>query len=276
MTRAWWSPPVLLGLLGAGCAGELSSDEPGTPPADEQAMVAVESPRAELAASPGEPEAAEPETAEAEAAEPERPYDPRWVDAVRQVVGTYSAWGRVDDEARWAPFLCRMPLPASARISESDDRGTHGEKLYTVYAMDPVAYGAEPSALRPGVSPELPELQQVIVKESFRPVPWDEAQDAKGVFFSDLRPAIRDGQRFVPGERQGLFIMMQTKGELPGTDAGWIYATVEPDLMTVSAVGAIVSCSGCHQQAGPGRLFGLPGFFRPTPSSANGAPRAQP
>ena len=27
------------------------------------------------------------------------------------IAAEYLAWGRVDDELRWAPFLCRQPLP---------------------------------------------------------------------------------------------------------------------------------------------------------------------
>src|SRR4051794_19528456 len=27
----------------------------------------------------------------------------------REIAAAYTAWGRVDDELRWAPFLCRIP-----------------------------------------------------------------------------------------------------------------------------------------------------------------------
>lgn len=187
------------------------------------------------------------------------PLDERWVDEVHAVVAQYRGWGRVDDEMRWAPWLCRMPRPATARISESDDPSTHGRKLYTLYAMDPVAYGAQPTAMAMGEGGgPVDGLRQVIVKESFSPVPWDEAQDPDAqVWEQRLQPAVRDGERFVPGEPQGLFVMMQVKGDVAGTDAGWIYATVEPTGQRVTAVGAIDGCMGCHQQAGDGRLFGL-------------------
>ena len=38
----------------------------------------------------------------------------------------YKTYGRVDDELRWAPFLCRMPLPGIPRQSASRDAATHG------------------------------------------------------------------------------------------------------------------------------------------------------
>src|SRR5688572_32842039 len=50
------------------------------------------------------------------------------------IADEYPAWGRVDDEIRWAPYLCRQPSPGVARQSASTDSGTHGQKLYSVFA----------------------------------------------------------------------------------------------------------------------------------------------
>ena len=55
---------------------------------------------------------ASPERAPAprEAAAPS--VDSRFTEDLLKVGAGYLKWGRVDDEARWAPFLCRRPLPA--------------------------------------------------------------------------------------------------------------------------------------------------------------------
>jgi hypothetical protein len=272
------STALVLGLLALGCAGtsELSAEGEAEPPVAGQAV-------AEPTSAGG--------TANAAPAAEATPFDARWTDEVRAVVSLYEGWGRVDDEMRFAPWLCRMPMAAQARVSASDHEATHGEKLYTLYAMDPVAYGAQPSASMPGVGAAAPiaGLSQVIVKESFAPVPLDDEREARlgsgvdgAVGEHRLRPAQKDGKRFVAGERKGLYVMMKTDAAAEGTDAGWIYATVKPDMITVTAVGVIDSCAGCHAEAGDGRLFGLPGLAAPPapPSSgqklgpnANAAPR---
>src|SRR4051812_33071032 len=36
---------------------------------------------------------------------------------VLAIAAEYQAWGRVDDELRWAPGLCRQPLPGVAHQS---------------------------------------------------------------------------------------------------------------------------------------------------------------
>lgn len=265
------STALSLGLLALGCAGasELSEGE-AEPPVAAQAQ-------AEPTPAVGTANAAPATEGEA------TPFDARWTDEVRSVVSLYESWGRVDDEMRFAPWLCRMPMAAQARLSASDHAATHGEKLYTLYAMDPVAYGAQPSASMPGEGATAPiaGLSQVIVKESFAPVPLDD--DGEGRLGSGvdgsvgehrLRPAEKDGKRFVAGERRGLYVMMKTDAATEGTDAGWIYATVKPDMITVTAVGMIDSCAGCHAEAGDGRLFGLPGLAKPPAAHhANAAPR---
>src|SRR5262249_5744894 len=44
----------------------------------------------------------------------------------------YKKWGRVDDEMRWSPELCRLPNPGRAYLSASADEATHGRKLYSL------------------------------------------------------------------------------------------------------------------------------------------------
>jgi len=57
-----------------------------------------------------------------------------------EIAQTYEAFGRVDDEARWAPYYCRRPNPATARFSASRETTTHGQKLYSLFAKDRPAY----------------------------------------------------------------------------------------------------------------------------------------
>ena len=74
-----------------------------------------------------------------------------------------------------------------------------------------------------------------------------------------MRPAYKDKQRYVPGQRRDLFIMVQLSPTLPGTDEGWIYGTVTPDRKRVTSIGRVDNCMSCHTSAPHGRLFGLPG-----------------
>jgi len=259
-----WSIGLFVGLFALGCAGasELAAGEGEAEPpvAAEQAAVSPAPSQTARTTPPAEPN---PAPSRSSAATEAVPFDSRWADEVRSVVAAYESWGRVDDEMRWAPGLCRMPFAAVAHVSQSEHEDTHGQKLYTLYAMDPEAYGARPSAM--GKPALLSGLSQVIVKESFAPMPLEDGLDTKlsrgpsgGMGEHDLRPAERDGKRFFAGERKGLYVMMKTDGAADGTDAGWVYATVKPDMITVTAVGVIDSCADCHAEAGDDRLFGLP------------------
>src|SRR5262245_288364 len=55
--------------------------------------------------------------------------DQQFVADVKSAFAEYKSWGRVDDEMRWAPWLCRMPMPAYPHMSKADDGG-HARKLY--------------------------------------------------------------------------------------------------------------------------------------------------
>ena len=238
--------PWLVIVLVAACAPEPTQ---GTElPAPVQAVQATPSP-APAAAVQVEP----PATPVA----PEE-NDPRWHATLRAISAGYAQWGRVEDEMRWAPWLCKLPMPARARLSDSGDDATHGRKLYTLYAKDPVAYGARQSAMAEPDAPGLVDLTQVIVKEAWKPVVSDVPVQGtmSGERRENLLPALHDGKAYVPGEKAGLYVIFKPARTELATDAGWVYGTLTPDG-TVTAAGRVGSCMGCHQQATQERLFGL-------------------
>lgn len=88
--------------------------------------------------------------------------DERFHPRLRAAARIYLGYGRVDDEARWAPFLCRMPRPARVRMSASADPRTHGRKLYYLFAKHRDDYmGHDARTPQP--------VGQVIVKEAWAP-----------------------------------------------------------------------------------------------------------
>ena len=208
----------------------------------------------------------------AASARPEGPFDARLL----EIAKNYRSYGRVDDETRWAPWLCRMPMPSLARVSRSEDDATHGEKLYFLFARQRDAY------LRVG-SGQAAKPGQVIVKESWHPVELSEnadgiaeqlqrraflpkesrklvAHDSGKTFAtrgSYVPYAKKDGKLFKADRLAGLFIMFKTDAEAASTDNGWVYGTVTADGRQVTAAGRIQSCMNCHQEAPHGRLFGL-------------------
>jgi hypothetical protein len=148
-----------------------------------------------------------------------------------KIAATYESYGKVDDQARWGPFLCiAPPRPAALRASASKDEKTHGKKLYYLFAKDRQAYVQPKDKTQP--------VGQVIVKEAWIPA------------------ATSTPERPVAGERGPLYIMMKT-GD-PAGDEGWIYATTSPDRKTLTASGKIASCMECHQTKTRDRIFGLP------------------
>lgn len=183
-------------------------------------------------------------------------------DELLQVAKDYKSWGRVDDETRWAPELCR-PEPSVSRFSASKDADTHGQKLYSMFAKNRKEY----ALLKP-----LPQSTgQVIVKESWVPEETTEVKPGD----IDARKAVSDGKRsrsdgqhypyatkgdkvFKASKLAGLYIMMKVDAKSPDADEGWIYGTISADLKTVTASGKIESCMKCHQDAKSDRLFGLP------------------
>lgn len=174
-----------------------------------------------------------------------------FTEQVLAIAAEYQTWGRVDDELRWAPFLCREPLPGIARPSTSEDPATHGQKLYSVFAKNRASY------------PNGPHVGQVVVKESWVPeaVPTPDGGfkptavfDAGDHFYPYARS---DGGVFRAAEKAGLFIMFRVDPVTADSDQGWVYATVSKEG-AVSSVGRVGSCMGCHEMATHERLFGVP------------------
>jgi len=244
---------VLVIMTLAACAPEPARSEPPTAveatqqaPAAEPAPI-VEAPNANAAPAPAPAPAASPGPVA---------NDPRWHATLRAIAAGYTTWGRVDDQMRWAPTLCAMPQPARARISASGDESTHGRKLYTLYAKDPAAYGAQKSFMPAPEVTGLADIAQVVVKEAFVPVETAKPDRSMG-FGRELMPAEHGGKTFVPGDPLGIYVVFQPKKNSPDTDAGWVYGTVSADLKTVTSSGKVASCMGCHQKVPKGRLFGL-------------------
>jgi len=178
---------------------------------------------------------------------------------VLAIAADYLAWGRVDDELRWAPDLCRQPLPGVARQSGSDDPGTHGQKLYSVFAKNRAAY------------PSGPQTGQVVVKQSWRteavteadggfaPEKWRPTDGGTTITADHFYPYAKgeDGGVFRATEPAGLYLMWKVEPATPDTDEGWVYATILPSG-EVTAAGRVSSCMGCHEVATHERLFGVP------------------
>ena len=182
------------------------------------------------------------------------PLVPAFATQALAVAGEYVSWGRVDDELRWAPFLCRQPLPGVARPSESNDSTTHGQKLYSVFVKNHDAY------------PNGPYDNQAVVKQSwtaelvsgpdaaFNPKSYRPSPDAGNHFYPY---AAGDGGVYRAAAPAGLFIMFKVDPATPETDDGWVYATVSP-AGAVTSAGRVQSCMGCHEVATHERLFGVP------------------
>jgi hypothetical protein len=170
------------------------------------------------------------------------------------IAGEYTGWGRVDDELRWAPFLCRIPLPGVARMSESSDPATHGRKLYSVFVKRRDAYPAGPQA-----------GDQVVVKESWTAEPVTTPYNPEAVAHqgpnasgNHFYPYARKGDAvYRAGAPAGLYLMFKVDPPTADTDQGWVYATLTPDRR-VTAAGRVASCMGCHEHAPHDRLFGVP------------------
>jgi hypothetical protein len=197
--------------------------------------------------------------------------DPQFHSRLLKIAEVYTAYGRVDDEFRWAPWFCRMPDPSQPRFSQSADETTHGRKLYSVFARDRDSYMQNPETIRVG---------QIIVKESWVPqelagkLPLDPVVAAEPKFTvpKDLAPlgigAILTGSdHFRPfaqkkdkwyraKERGPLFIMYKLDPDTQGTDHGWVYGTVTANGKTATSAGRVASCMKCHETK-KDRLFGL-------------------
>jgi hypothetical protein len=176
-----------------------------------------------------------------------------------EIARTYSTWERVTDQAHFAPARCWTPGPAGVQSSDSLDEATHGRKLYFLYAAKPKDYLSLNWSTEAAFAP----IGQVLVKETFKPepvalkdVPADGASETHG----RMHPPeylIRGEEAFKTGAKRELFIMTKVDPAAPGTDQGWVYATVTADRTRVIESGAIASCMGCHTKQRHDRQFGL-------------------
>jgi hypothetical protein len=203
--------------------------------------------------------------------EPEPPFH----QDLLKIAANFQVWGRVDDEARWAPFYCRAPLPGRVAFSSSADEQTHGQKLYSLFARHRQDYVALTKGKKVAAG-------QVIVKQSWVPeeitdpkqMPSREIDSTKEIRTTypkvdpgenqidhetdSFYPYVWKGDKVFKATKQGdLFIMMKVDPQTPNTDEGWVYGTVTPDGKKVTSAGKVESCMKCHQEAKCERLFGL-------------------
>lgn len=204
------------------------------------------------------------------------PAEQQFADILKKAAAEYRDYGRVDDEMRWAPYLCRMPMPGVAHVSASKDDRTHGQKLYSLFVKQRDAYGFMDAKK---VSPA--PVGQVIIKQSWVPdevvgVKIDGQKFREGIIVTptkEKQPALftgdhfwpyaqKDGKVFKAAKQADLFIMVKLDPMTPGTDDGWVYGTVTPDGKQVTSSGRVQSCMKCHQDAKNDRQFGLQGIVR--------------
>lgn len=218
-----------------------------TRPLDEPITAADEHKEASAPAAPAAPSTA-----------PATELDPRFVPAIAAAFRDYKAWGRVDDELRWAPWLCRMPMPGRARMSAAED-GDHARKLYSVFVKEQGAYPLTQAA------PPAPQpVGQILVKESYHPdlvekadPQANRAEQEKPTTADHFNPYARLGDKVYRASRlAGAYVVLKVAPGTPGTDAGWVYGTVTPEGEVTSA-GRVASCMGCHVSAPYDRVFGL-------------------
>jgi hypothetical protein len=208
-------------------------------------------------------------------ANPEKPVEEPFHKELLKAASEYKAWGRVDDEMRWAPWLCRMPNPGLARVSASKDADTHGQKLYSLFAKNRLEYL---SVKNPENKDKPAAVGQAVVKQSWTPeeIVDPKAKPAKRIVSGVIETPVPNGsgksfpeldhfypyawkgdQAFKAVKQADLFIMLKLDPKTEGTDMGWIYGTVTSNGMKVTSVGKIESCIKCHQDAPRDRLFGL-------------------
>ncbi len=182
------------------------------------------------------------------AVEPDAPVD---ADAdlrrrLLEIAANYKTYGMADDRMREAAIPCAAPtFPKSDhRFSKSSDEGTHGKKLYLMFAANLESLTRSYTGDRQQKSGD-----QVIVKES-----WMAVEDERTI------PSVRgaDGKHYTAGARGPLFVMFQIDLKDSRADDGWIYGTTTPDGKTITGIGRLMNCMGCHEKAPHGRLFGLP------------------
>lgn len=196
----------------------------------------------------------------------------QWIQDARRVAWEYKSYGRFDESARWSPWFCSMPPPDRARRSQSPDADTHGRKLYALFVKDADDYGSLKNGF-PSAEPfETPApVGQVIVKEAWIPkkateedllpnYPYVRQGDGDQYLTEEGWLAFakdEDGTVWKATDRGPLFLMMKYDPETPGTDQGWVYATVDTHNV-ITGIGVMENCYSCHVDAPRDRMFGLP------------------
>ncbi len=191
-------------------------------------------------------------------AEPTGEIDTRFVPDMKQAFAEYKAWGRVDDELRWAPFLCRMPEPGRPTMSVAAEGG-HARKLYSLFAKDHTAYVAFSNTNAAALPPS--GALQVVAKESYLPevvasAPTSTPNDTT-VEADHFQPYVKadDGKTYKASTLVGVYFVIEKPAGTPGTDDGFVYGTVTANGEVTSA-GRVTSCMGCHAEAKHRRFFG--------------------
>jgi hypothetical protein len=258
---------TLLGIWAAACGTERSGGTPSGPP---EAPVAREGAEvrdvSNVLNAVNATNAVTSALTEAEVLDRVRGYATTWTDGVNKDA-------LVQPEPDRAPFDCRAPswrVAPNPSEAKTDDLG-HGHKLYYLYAKDVHAYRAQSGLVLdyvgfervdPGPPVTAQPVGQVIVKEA-----WTDIAVAEG----DLAPARPkalperatdrtwiDGKAHRIGDKAALFAMVKVADhEVPGSDAGWVYATLTPDGATVTSLGTLPTCMRCHTRAPSDRLFGV-------------------
>jgi hypothetical protein len=203
-------------------------------------------------------------------------HSPAFVERADEISREYLKWGRVDDEMRFAIAQCSFGFPTNRNApamhpSISEDSITHGHKLFLLFAKHSIR------GTYTGQLPDSNGVGQAVVKESWISELVDDPGDPLPSVSRTL-PLTESGasgttadtydDRYIPFARQngrlyhaarpgGLFVMFKLDPHTPGTDEGWVYATVTADSKQVPAAGRIESCMSCHHDAPHDHLFGL-------------------
>ncbi len=253
----------LVALFALGCTK--ATPDPGV--TKDPSATATQPPPSDPPPPSAAPATAPPATANAPTV-PSGEIDEAFVEDAKTAFAEYKKWGRVDDEMRWAPWLCRMPMPGRPHMSKAEDGG-HARKLYSLFAKDHNKY----VLLAGSNAKPVDHTGQIIAKESWVPelVSEQASTDPRGNPFERIRgdgglsdpinadhfnPYLREGEKLYRASTfAGVYFMIRKPTKTPRTDQGWIYATVTPTGEVTSA-GRVSSCMGCHASAKHERLFG--------------------
>ena len=173
-----------------------------------------------------------------------------------EIADEYIEYTLVDPGSQIANGDCSAPQSefVPPHLSDAEGEAGPGKKLYFLFVRDAVAYSAS------GDAESIQPIGQTIVKESWAAREIHDGRRPRAFTHRSGAPvrlyAERDGRTFGADRQTELFIMFKLPPDVPGTDSGWVYGTVSPDLQRVTSVGRIASCIECHEQAAGDRLFG--------------------